>query len=398
MCTSRGERSEDAVRDVYFDHAATTGVDPRVLEKMLPFLGDEYGNPSEVHRRGRRARAAVDQARAQVASALGADEREIVFTGGGSESDTLALVGFAQTQEPAHVIVSAVEHPAVMEAARYLQKHVGWEVSVAPVDSSGRVDVDAYAAAFRPDTRIASVMLANNVVGTLQPVAELAGIAHQHGALFHTDAVQALGAVPVDVRELSVDLLALSGHKLYGPKGVGGLFVRRGVRLRPVIHGGGQERGLRSGTENVPGIVGLGEAARLAVQALPAEAPRLSALRDRLIDGVLSSIEDVSLLGATEGRLPGNACFTIRYIEGESMVLKLDALGVAVSSGSACASTSLEPSHVIIAMGYDPVAAHGSLRITLGRENTAEDVEYFLQVFPGVVAQLRAMSPLYAKG
>ncbi len=244
------------MRDVYFDHAATTGVDPRVLEKMLPFLGDEYGNPSEVHRRGRRARAAVDEARAQVAAALGADEREIVFTGGGSESDTLALVGSAQTQEPAHLIVSGVEHPAVMEAARHLQKHAGWEVSVAPVDAGGRVDVEAYAAAFRPDTRIASVMLANNVVGTLQPVAELARIAHQHGAVFHTDAVQAVGAVPVDVRELDVDMLALSGHKLYAPKGVGALYVRRGTKLRPVIHGGGQERGLRSGTENVPGIVG----------------------------------------------------------------------------------------------------------------------------------------------
>ena len=386
------------MRDVYFDHAATTGVDPRVLQKMLPYLGDEYGNPSEVHRRGQRARTAVDQAREQVASALGADEREIVFTGGGSESDTLALVGFAQTQEPAHLIVSAVEHPAVMETARYLQKQVGWEVSVVPVDAGGHVDVDAYAAAFRPDTKIVSVMLANNVVGTLQPVAEMAGIAREHGALFHTDAVQAVGAVPVDVRELGVDLLAFSGHKLYGPKGVGGLFVRRGVKLRPVIHGGGQERGLRSGTENVPGIVGLGEATRLAVEALPVEAPRQSALRDRLIDGVLSSIDEVGLLGDRNGRLPGNACFTIRYIEGESMVLKLDAFGIAVSSGSACASTSLEPSHVIIAMGYDPVAAHGSLRLTLGRENTGEDVEYFLEVFPKVVEQLRAMSPLYAKG
>jgi cysteine desulfurase len=386
------------VRDVYFDHAATTGVDQRVLEKMLPFLGAEYGNPSEMHRRGRVARAAVDQARAQLAATLGADEREIVFTGGGSESDTLALVGFAQTQEPAHLIISAVEHPAVVEAARYLQKRAGWDVSVAPVDTGGRVDVDAYAAAFRPDTKIAAVMLANNVVGTLQPVAELARIAHEHGALFHTDAVQAVGAVPVDVRELGVDLLALSGHKLYGPKGVGALYVRRGVKLRPVIHGGGQERGLRSGTENVPGIVGIGEAARLAVEAMPAEAPRQAALRDRLIDGVPASIDEVGLLGDRHGRLPGNACFTIRYIEGESMVLKLDAFGIAVSSGSACASTSLEPSHVIIAMGYDPVAAHGSLRLTLGRENTSEDVDYFLEVFPGVVGQLRAMSPLYAKG
>ena len=386
------------MRDVYFDHAATTGVDSRVLEKMLPFLGDEYGNPSEMHRRGRVARAAVEEARAQVASALGADEREIVFTGGGSEADTLALVGLAQTQEPAHLIVSAVEHPAVREAARYLEKYAGWEVSVASVDAGGRVDVDSYAAAFRPNTKITSVMLANNVVGTLQPVAELARIAHEHGAVFHTDAVQAVGAVPIDVRELDVDLLSLSGHKLYGPKGIGALFVRRGVRLRPLIQGGGQERGLRSGTENVPGIVGIGEAVRLAVQALSVEAPRQAALRDRLIDGVLSAIDEVSLLGDRVDRLPGNACFTIRYIEGESMVLGLDALGIAVSSGSACASTSLEPSHVILAMGYDAVAAHGSLRLTLGRENLAADIDYFLEVFPEVVERLRAMSPLYAKG
>ena len=386
------------MRDVNFDHAATTGVDPRVLERMLPFLGDEYGNPSELHRRGRTAHAAVDEARAAVAAAIGADEREIVFTGGGSEADTLALVGFAQALEPAHLIVSAVEHPAVMEAARFLQKRAGWDVSVAPVGAGGRVDVDAFAAAFRPDTRLASVMLANNVVGRLQPVKELARITHEHGAVFHTDAVQAVGAVPVNVGDLGVDLLALSGHKLYAPKGIGVLFVRRGVKLTPVVQGGGQERGLRSGTENVPGIVGLGEALRLAAEALPVEGPRQTALRDRLIAGILGSVPDVLLLGDHAERLPGNACLSVRYIEGESMVLKLDALGIAVSSGSACASSSLEPSHVIMAMGHDAVTAHGSVRLTLGRENVDEDVEYFLEVFPGVVEQLRAMSPLYVKG
>jgi cysteine desulfurase len=396
--TKREPGSEDLVREVYFDHAATTAVDPDVLQAMLPYLGEEYGNPSEVHRLGRRARAAVDGARAKVAAALGADEGEIVFTGGGSEADTLALVGFAQALEPGHLIISAVEHPAVTEAARFLQKRAGWQITMAPVDGGGRVDVDAFAAAFQPDTKIASVMLANNVVGTLQPIAELASIAHEHGAKFHTDAVQAVGAVPVDVQELGVDLLSLSGHKLYGPKGIGALYVRRGTRLTPVVHGGGQERGLRSGTENVPGIVGLGEAIRLAVEKMPEEAPRQAALRDRLIDGTLASVPDVVVLGGRDGRLPANACFSVRFIEGESMVLKLDALGIAASSGSACASASLEPSHVILALGHDAVTAHGSLRLTLGRENTEADVDYFLEVFPGVVEQLRAMSPLYVKG
>lgn len=385
------------MREVYFDHAATTALDPRVLEAMLPYLREKYGNPSEIHRWGRQARAAVDAARAQVAAAIGADERDIVFTGGGSEADSLAIVGFAQALEPGHLIVSAVEHPAVMEAARFLEKRMGWEVTRAPVDAHGRVDVEAYAAAFRPDTRLVSVMLANNVVGTVQPVAELAAIAHQREVVFHTDAVQAVGSLPVDVRALDVDLLSLSAHKFYGPKGVGALYVRRGRRLTPLVHGGGQERNLRSGTENVAGIVGLGVAVELAVAAIHAELPRLETLRDRLAEGVMESVEDVVYLGHPRERLPGNACFSIRFIEGESMVLRLDELGIAVSSGSACASVSLEPSHVIMAMGHDAVAAHGSLRLTLGRENGDADVDYFLQEFPGVVATLRAMSPLYTK-
>ena len=385
------------MREVYFDHAATTALDPRVLEAMLPYLREKYGNPSEIHRWGRQARAAGDAARAQVAAAIGADERDIVFTGGGSEADSLAIVGFAQALEPGHLIVSAVEHPAVMEAARFLEKRMGWEVTRAPVDAHGRVDVEAYAAAFRPDTRLVSVMLANNVVGTVQPVAELAAIAHQREVVFHTDAVQAVGSLPVDVRALDVDLLSLSAHKFYGPKGVGALYVRRGRRLTPLVHGGGGGRNLRSGAETVAGIVGLGVAVELAVAAIHAELPRLETLRDRLAEGVMESVEDVVYLGHPRERLPGNACFSIRFIEGESMVLRLDELGIAVSSGSACASVSLEPSHVIMAMGHDAVAAHGSLRLTLGRENGDADVDYFLQEFPGVVATLRAMSPLYTK-
>jgi cysteine desulfurase len=385
------------MRTVYFDHAATTAVDPRVLERMLPFFSERYGNPSEIHALGREARAAVDRARGQVASALDAGEKEILFTSGGTESDNLAILGFLARLEPAHVVTSAIEHPAVMETMRHLQR-LGWEVSFVPVDRQGVIDIDQYAASFRPETRLASVMHANNVVGSLQPVRELARIAREHGATFHTDAVQAAGSLPLDVNELGVDLLSLSGHKLYGPKGVGALYVRRGVRLQAVLHGGGHERRLRSGTENVPGIVGLGAAMALAVEELPVQRPRITALRERLIEGVLAAADDVTLLGHPRERLPGNACFSVRYIEGESMVLQLDGKGIAASSGSACASGSLEPSHVIMAMGLGAEEAHGSLRLTLGRENTTDDVDYFVGVFPEVVGKLRAMSPLYAKG
>jgi cysteine desulfurase len=382
---------------IYFDHAATTPLDERVLDAMLPYLRGQYGNPSELHALGRDARAAVDRARGQVAEALGAGDKEIVFTSGGTESDNLALFGLLQRFEPGHLIVSAIEHPAVMEPARALNR-LGWAVDFVPVDGEGTIDLDAYEAAFRPDTRLASVMFANNVIGTVQPVADLARIAHEKGAAFHTDAVQAVGSLPVDVRELDVDLLTLSGHKLYGPKGVGVLYVRRGTRLSPILHGGGHERRLRSGTENVPGIVGLGEAIGLAVAAIPETRPRLEALRDRVAAGVLAAVPDVTYLGHPTRRLPGNVAFTVRYIEGESMLLQLDTKGVMVSSGSACASGSLEPSHVILALGLGAEEAHGSMRISLGRENTDEEADRFLEVFPPIVEKLRQMSPLYAKG
>ncbi len=382
---------------VYFDHAATTAVDPRVLEVMVPYFTEKYGNPSELHRVGREARAAVEQARAQVAAALNAGEREIVFTAGGTEGDNLALLGYLQRFEPGHLIISAIEHPAVMEAARALNR-TGWAVDFVPVDELGVIDVDAYEAAFRDDTRLASVMAANNVVGTLQPVAELARIAHEHGAVFHTDAVQVAGSLPIDVAELGVDMLTISGHKLYGPKGVGALYVKRGTRLTPILHGGGHERRLRSGTENVPGIVGLGAALELAEREMPQTRPRLEALRDRLAAGVVEAIPEVRYLGHPTERLPGNVSFTVRYIEGESMLLQLDAHGYMVSSGSACASGSLEPSHVILALGLGAEEAHGSLRLSLGRENTEEEVDGFLEVFPPIVDKLRSMSPLYSKG
>jgi cysteine desulfurase len=385
------------MKAVYFDHAATTPVDPQVLAAMLPYFSEQYGNPSELHRLGRESRAAVDAARAQVAAVLGAGEREIVFTSGGTEADNLALFGSLARYQPGHLIVSAIEHPAVMEAARALNR-AGWSVDFVPVDGDGIVDADAYEEAFRDDTRLASIMFANNVVGSVQPVAALARIAHEKGALFHTDAVQAVGSLPVDVTELGVDLLSLSGHKVYGPKGIGALFVKRGTRMQPILHGGGHERRLRSGTENVPGAVGLGVAMTLAAEQLPQVRPRLARLRDRLAAGVGERIPEVAYLGHPTERLPGNVAFSVRYVEGESMLLHLDTHGFMVSSGSACASGSLEPSHVVLALGLGAEEAHGSIRVSLGRENTEEEVDAFLEAFPPIVDKLRRMSPLYVKG
>ena len=320
-----------------------------------------------------------------------------MFTAGGTESDNLALFGGLARYQPGHLIVSAIEHPAVMEAARALNR-IGWAVDFVPVDGDGIVDMDAYEEAFRDDTRLASIMFANNVVGSIQPIAALARIAHEKGALFHTDAVQAVGSVPVDVDELGVDLLSLSGHKLYGPKGIGALYVKRGTRLQPILHGGGHERRLRSGTENVPGIVGLGEAMTIAADQMAEVRPRLERLRDKLAAGVVERIPEVTYLGHPTERLPGNVAFSVRYVEGESMLLQLDAQGFMVSSGSACASGSLEPSHVVLALGLGAEEAHGSMRISLGRENTEEEVDAFLEAFPPIVDKLRQMSPLYVKG
>lgn len=385
------------MKTIYFDHAATTPVDPRVLNEMLPYFSEHYGNPSELHRLGRAARLAVERARTQVAAALGARDNEIVFTSGGTEADNLALLGYLQRFAPAHLIVSAIEHPAVLESARALNR-AGWDVDFIPVDEYGTIDLDAYEKAFRQDTKLASVVYANNVIGTVQPVADLARIAHEKGAAFHTDAVQAVGALPIDVAGLAIDMLTVSGHKFHGPKGVGALYVKRGIRVTPVAHGGGQERRLRSGTENVPGIVGLGAALELAVAGIPETRPRLETLRDRLVAGVAARVPDSRYLGHPSQRLPGNAAFTVRFVEGESMLLQLDAQGIMVSSGSACASGSLEPSHVIMALGLNAEEAHGSIRVSLGRENTQAEVDAFLEAFPPIVEKLRHMSPLYVKG
>jgi len=385
------------MKRVYFDHAASTPVDPRVLAAMMPFFAEQYGNPSELHELGRFARQAVDRARAEVAEALGASAKEIVFTSGGTEADNLALFGYLQRFGSGHLLISAIEHPAIQEAARALGRQ-GWAVDEVPVDGDGVVDPHAYERAFRGDTRLVSIMHANNVVGTVQPIAELARVAHDHGAAFHTDAVQTVGSLPFTVGDLGVDMLSLSGHKLYGPKGTGALYVKRGTRLAPLLHGGGHERRLRSGTENVPGIVGLGAAITLARAMLAETQPRLEAMRDRLATGVLARIPATRYLGHATQRLPGNAAITVRFVEGESMLLRLDAEGFMVSSGSACASGSLEPSHVIMALGLGAEEAHGSIRVTLGRENTDDDVDAFLEAFPPIVEKLRQMSPLYVRG
>lgn len=385
------------MRRIYMDHAATTPVDPRVVEEMLPYLTEKFGNPSSLHSFGREVKATMEEARAEVARLLGAaDPSEIVFTAGGSEADNLALKGvaYALREKGRHIITSSIEHHAVYDAVRHLEKE-GFRATYLPVDADGLVDPEELRAAITGETILVSIMHANNEVGTIEPIAELAAVARERGVLFHTDAVQTVGSIPVDVRALGVDLLSLSAHKFYGPKGVGALYVRRGVRMVPLIHGGGQERKRRAGTENTAGIVGLAAALRYAVADLPERAARLTALRDRLIDGVLAAIPHVRLNGHRTKRLPGNANFSVEFVEGESMLLNLDLAGIAASSGSACTSGSLEPSHVLLSMGLPHEVAHGSLRLTLGRENTAEDVDRVLEILPGIVERLRAMSPLY---
>lgn len=383
------------MRRIYMDHSATTCVDPSVLQKMLPFFSEKYGNPNSVHAWGREVRTAIDEARASVARLLNAEPREILFTGGGSEADNLAIKGVAESLsgKGRHVITSAIEHHAVLDTVKWLGK-AGFDVTVLPVDSEGRVRVEDFRAAIRPDTILATVMYANNEVGTVQPIRELGEICREKGILFHTDAVQAAGHLPLDVRDLPVDLLTMAAHKMYGPKGVGALYVRKGVRIAPLVHGGGQEFGLRSGTENTAGIVGFGAAAELAARRIAnGEIDKERRLRDRLIDGVLSRIEDVLLTGHRTERLPFHASFCIRYIEGEAMLLRLDFAGIGASSGSACTSGSLEPSYVLLAMGLDHATAHGSLRLTLGKDTTEEDIDTILETLPPIVGNLRAMSP-----
>lgn len=384
------------MRKVYLDHSATTPVRPEVAELMLTYLTTHFGNPSSIHSFGREAKKAQEIAREQVAGLIGANPQEIIFTSGGTEADNLAVIGVAQaySKKGKHLITSTIEHHAVLDTFEYLEKQ-GFKVTYIPVDSEGMVDPEDVEKAITDETTLISIMHVNNEVGTIQPIEEIGRIAKSKGVIFHTDAVQSVGKIPVDVNKLQVDLLTASSHKIYGPKGVGCLYVRKGVRLEPQFHGGGQERKRRPGTENLPGIVGFGKAAELAGQELEQEMERLTELRDMLIRGILERIPEVKLNGHREKRLPGNVNVSIRYIEGESLLLSLDMKGIAASSGSACTSGSLDPSHVLLAMGIPHEIAHGSLRMTLGRDNTKEDIEYVLEVLPAIVERLRAMSPLY---
>lgn len=389
----------DLDKGVYLDHAATTPVDPRVVEAMLPFWTERYGNPSSIYRLGRDAAKALNGARERIAGILRADPSEIIFTSCGTESDNLAIRGVAFAQRARgkgnHIITSSVEHHAVGHTVEQLVKKFGFEATFLPVDHYGMVDPDEVARAIRPDTVLITIMYANNEVGTIQPIVEIGRIAKEHGIPFHTDAVQAGGALPLDVHALNVDLLSLSAHKFYGPKGVGLLYVRKSTPLWPMQTGGSQERNRRAGTENVAFAVGMATALELAYAELEQTNSRIRALRDRLIAGVLERIPDVELTGHPTQRLPNSASFVVKYVEGEAMLLNLDMKGIFASSGSACTSMSLSPSHVLTAIGFPPEIAHGSLRLTLGKGNTEEEIDYVLDVLPEIVSRLRAMSPLY---
>ncbi|HEY9204772.1 MAG TPA: cysteine desulfurase NifS [Candidatus Methanoperedens sp.] len=380
-------------KQVYMDHSATTQVDPAVLEAMLPYLSEKFGNPSSMYTIGRQARRAIEEARQKVADLIGARKEEIIFTGSGTESDNLAIKGIAykNRKKGNHIITSSIEHHAVLHTCKYLETQ-GFKVTYLPVSKEGLVNPDDVEKAITADTILITVMHANNEIGTIQPIEEIGKIAGEKSIPFHSDAVQTAGKLPINVDALGVNLLSMSAHKIYGPKGVGALYIRKGIYVEPQLHGGGHERNIRSSTENVPGIVGFGKAAELAKEHLPQEA-KLANLRDSLIKGVLD-IKDSYLNGHPTKRLPNNANFRFSYIEGESMILNLDMKGVAASTGSACSSTSLEPSHVLLAIGLKPEEAHGSLRLTLGLGNTQEDVDYVVSVLPEIVNKLRMISPL----
>jgi cysteine desulfurase len=381
-------------RQVYMDHGATTPMREEVLEAMLPFFKELYGNPSSLHAQGRAVRREIEAAREKIASVLGADPKEIIFTASGTESNNIALRGSAKRRgEPGHIITSSIEHHAVLDVCRDLEKE-GHRVTYLPVDSYGRVNPEQVKEAIEPDTFIISIMAANNEIGTIQPVKEIGTIAAEHKVLFHTDAVQVVGQLPIDLSTIHVDFLSLSAHKFNGPKGVGALYMRKGVRLTPVYHGGGQERKVRPGTENVPAIIGMARALELAAAEMEGKSKKLTGLRNRLIKGLLE-IDQVVLNGHPDERLPGNVNTSFKHIEGESILLSLDLQGIAASSGSACSSGSLDPSHVLSAIGLDHQTAHGSIRFTLGYGSSDEDIDYVLKVIPAVVERLRKISPTY---
>ena len=388
------------MRPVYLDNNATTRVDPKVVKAMLPFFTEQFGNASSMHAFGSDVGAALKNARQELQSLLGAEfDHEIVYTGSGTEADNTAILSALETQTGRdEVVTSTVEHPAILALCQWLQKSRGIKVTYVPVDSRGRLDIEAYRKALGPKTAIASIMWANNETGTIFPVEMLADLAHESGALFHTDAVQAVGKVPMDLKTSEIDMLSLSGHKLHAPKGIGALYVRRGVRLRPLLRGGHQERGRRASTENAPGIVGLGVAANLAQQHMHDEQTRVAALRDRLEKGLLQRIGNAFVTGDVESRLPNTANIAFEFIEGEGILLMLNKEGIACSSGSACTSGSLEPSHVLRAMKVPYTAAHGAIRFSFSRENNDEDVDRVLEVMPRIVDKLRGLSPFWKAG
>ncbi|MBB6214805.1 cysteine desulfurase [Anaerosolibacter carboniphilus] len=383
---------------VYLDYSATTPMKQEVLNEMLPYFTEKFGNPSSIHAYGREAKQAVDVARDRLAKAMGAKQDEVFFTGGGSEADNWAIKGiaYANKQKGNHIITTKIEHHAVLHTCEYLEKN-GFEVSYLDVDQYGMIDINQLKNAITDRTILITLMFANNEIGTIQPIKEIGALAKEKGIYFHTDAVQAFGNVKIDVNDLNIDLMSISAHKIYGPKGVGALYIRKGVKINSLIHGGAQERRRRAGTENIPGIVGFGKAAELAMETLETHISHTTSLRDKLVKGIMEKVDYVRLNGHPIHRLPGNVNFAFEFIEGESLLLSLDMLGISGSSGSACTSGSLDPSHVLMAIGLSHEIAHGSLRLTIGDFTKEEDIDYVIAELPKVVDRLRQMSPLYEK-
>lgn len=386
-------------KHIYLDHAATTPIHPDVLDAMMPYLTTEYANPSTLYTFGRDARDAVEIARTNAAKLIGAQPSEIYFTSGATESDNWAVIGTAMANKDKgkHIITSSIEHHAVLETCEFLGKH-GYDITILPVDKYGIVNPADVRKAITDKTVLITIMHSNNEIGSIQPIEEIGKIAKEYKVIFHTDAVQSIGKIPVDVNELNVDLLSMSAHKLYGPKGIGALYIRKGAKILPYMHGGSQESRKRAGTHNVPGIVGLGKAAEIAMASMDTEAVRETKMRDRLIKGILTTIPDTRLNGHQYKRLPNNINVSIAGIEGESMILRMDFMGISVSSGSACTSGDLSASHVLLAIGLPHELAHGSLRLSLGKDTTDEDIDKVLEVLPNIVTTLRSMSPMYEPG
>lgn len=383
-------------KEIYFDNAATTRIRPEVAKVMIEHLEEAYGNPSSIYKIARENKSIIEDNREKVAKAINAEKSEIYFTGGGSEANNWALKGIAESYKSKgkHIITTNVEHHAILHVCNYLET-IGYEVTYLPVDEEGNINLEDLKSAIRPDTILISIMFANNEIGTINPIAEIGAIAKENGVLFHTDAVQAVGHIEVDVKSMNIDLLSMSAHKFYGPKGIGALYIKKGIKITPLIHGGGQERGRRAGTENINGIIGMGTAIELAIAELKPEEERLTKLRDKLIDGILKTIPHCWLNGPRKNRIAGNCNISFEFIEGESVLLFLDMNNICASSGSACTSGSLDPSHVLLAIGLPHEKAHGSLRVSLGLFNTEEDVDYLLEKLPPIVARMREMSPLY---